>query len=187
MRMMSRIVTIVSLALLVASAAVWVRSYYAGDGWMWSDGVRVPTAGYSVAWRKLVVVHGGRVHLIAERLLGAMQPLSARVTRDAADFQAHMYRNSGTPTVYRHAMGFEYHSRAGHPVIASNLSTPPVELMRVWTIPLWAPTLLFAVLPARWLFLHLRRRKRAGKNRCRECGYDLRASPERCPECGTAM
>jgi len=53
-------------------------------------------------------------------------------------------------------------------------------------VPCWLVMLPLAVQPAlRLRAWHLRRR-RTREGRCRNCGYDLRATPERCPECGTA-
>jgi hypothetical protein len=54
--------------------------------------------------------------------------------------------------------------------------------------PIWL-TALTAPLPVFWLydwFRRLARRDRIAMDRCTDCGYDLRATPEggRCPECG---
>jgi 4-amino-4-deoxy-L-arabinose transferase-like glycosyltransferase len=51
----------------------------------------------------------------------------------------------------------------------------------------WLIVSAFAVLPAVATFRQVRvarRRRRARLGRCVACGYDLRATPERCPECG---
>jgi hypothetical protein len=60
--------------------------------------------------------------------------------------------------------------------------------MRSWTLPGWAFVLGFAVLPTVVVTRRLaaaRRRRRARLGCCPACGYDLRATPDRCPECGT--
>jgi hypothetical protein len=47
------------------------------------------------------------------------------------------------------------------------------------------PLLLSLVVPSLCLVLLVKKRRTA-RNRqfCRDCGYDLRATPDRCPECG---
>jgi hypothetical protein len=54
----------------------------------------------------------------------------------------------------------------------------------VAAVPLAWLLIPLAVPPAAWAARALRSRRRRGRNQCRECGYDLRASPGRCPECG---
>jgi len=53
-------------------------------------------------------------------------------------------------------------------------------------VPLWLPTICFAVLTVYLApYSVYRRRKRKKLGLCLKCGYDLRGSKERCPECGT--
>jgi hypothetical protein len=62
----------------------------------------------------------------------------------------------------------------------------PVRFLRAqqgdWAVivSFWFLTLLLALWPAKWV----RRRKQGGNGMCRQCGYDLRATPAKCPECG---
>lgn len=59
-------------------------------------------------------------------------------------------------------------------------------MMSFVSVPLWPLLLLSMILPVRWLWSLIARRRRV-KGACRGCGYDLRASNERCPECGMAI
>ena len=56
---------------------------------------------------------------------------------------------------------------------------------RCWAAPMWSITLLCALA---CVFLgRAYRRTFFPPGTCRNCGYDLRASPERCPECGSGV
>ncbi len=56
--------------------------------------------------------------------------------------------------------------------------------------PCWALFISFAILPAshfgRMMIRRCIARRRAAKQLCLNCGYDMRASPDICPECGAA-
>lgn len=85
--------------------------------------------------------------------------------------------------------------KAGHNVLAllpawhgANLWTPtsimPGARLLAFhgskaSLPMW-----LAFFPALYWIIAWRIKRRPGVGRCKQCGYDLRATPERCPECG---
>ena len=52
------------------------------------------------------------------------------------------------------------------------------------SIPCWLAVVATGLLPTCRATSRLRGWRRAHRNLCPACGYDLRATPQRCPECG---
>jgi len=89
----------------------------------------------------------------------------------------HRYKaRSSMQTRYDHAWSWSY----GHAIVGSDESW--VFVVRVWSL-----ILLTSIIPILWIIPHLIRRRAIAKGCCKQCGYDLRATPDRCPECGAVV
>jgi hypothetical protein len=225
--MLRRVFTLLSalsLLLCVASAALWVRSYWIGDSY---QELRVVRPGGPMVV-EITEIEVGRGNIAFGVNAGAeadgtpsqrrlrLQLLQIEWERQAeAERQAHADRRARaegrTPAPstrsgnWRHPDPLRW-DRWRHPdPVESPAPVPGRPVVNVlgtrWSsysssrggrqgsgwwlsFPLWLPAILSAALPAAyaWSARAGRRRTRAGL--CRQCGYDLRATPGRCPECG---
>jgi predicted Zn-ribbon and HTH transcriptional regulator len=178
---------LLSLLLCVATAALWVRSYFAPDEASWTRH-RVSADGYKRSDHDLISYRGWLVLRITSQ---DFRPLPPGVAEKMAD----EYR--------RHGRGFDLHR--------PNLSPPFIMPVGGWwgrrgfsyrefggamtptiyneqsqlTAPHGALAAVAALLPAAYAAHRWRSRRPARPGLCAKCGYDLRATPGRCPECGT--
>lgn len=180
--------TALSLLLCVAVVALWVRSYFEGGrvGWSRSAGGPWSEVYISSEWDFVL----GRGRIVVERT--RRNEWWRRIVRD----------NSGAWHPTDPGMGpWEWVARwegpqdyvGAIPDVPGTFDRAGFGYYRVslggyesWIVaaPAWLPAVLFALLPGARLLRRLRRRAAPGS--CRQCGYDLRATPVRCPECGAA-
>jgi hypothetical protein len=76
--------------------------------------------------------------------------------------------------------GFDYFSWTGR----MNAAGQPTAGEHVTIVPWWFLCTFAALSPIWWLIRTRRQARRARFGCCLTCGYDLRATPDRCPECG---
>src|SRR5258706_10489088 len=144
-----------SLLLCMATAMLWVRSYFVAD--ILKD---------NLANREIGSTHG---RLVASWSNGHLPiTINWRWTQlSPIDVDQRLRINGFHVTV-----GFAYYQPS------------PMGIRGVMA-PHWAMALLFAVLPTiqayRRILFH---RRCLVPTSCVKCGYDLRATPDRCPECG---
>ena len=153
--------SLLSLLLCLATAVLWVRSYWFGDIWELSRLIRqnhpasgedeyrylriAVVGGYcATEYGQQSAVHGFKV----KPLFHVGGPLPPGATSHASDQ-------------------------------IGGIESPPFSLA--------TPTLLFAILPGLWVVLRKRDRNR-NHACCRKCGYNLTGNTSGvCPECGTAV
>jgi hypothetical protein len=171
-RRLRNLLAVLSLLLCVAAVAMWVRTAN-----YWTD----------------------RLERYQERSGWALYLARGRVS-------CRWYSRKGNSLMVpkalwheRRRVNYDFHSPLPNADVALSLAgfhyghmgkTPAIDYWLV-VVPLWAPTLIFAIPPAYaaaswWRTRRRRTRQRAGL--CPRCGYDLTGNVSgACPECGSPV
>jgi hypothetical protein len=156
-----------SLLLCVATAVLWVRSYWVRDQWRHGNGYRTRSL---TSQRGQLCISGYR--------------FTSDMGRERFTWQAE------PGGVFRGERSWSGFGHSTH--VDRQMSNGAVEVYMFYSafwVPHWAAVLLSALAPAGQVRTYLRRRhldRRRQRGQCASCGYDLRSTPGRCPECGTA-
>ncbi len=175
-RRLVNLAAVLSLLACVATAGLWVRSYWSGMRVKRSSQLDVGTRVVSVAAARGVFSFRRTIY---RGVAGdPPAPTAARSTPwslpPAIGLEGAL--DSTGPR------GFSFEIKEQH---IGRIDARHVR----GSFPLWLPTVMSGVLPTWWTgcrvrhTLHRRAARRIGL--CGRCGYDLRATPNRCPECGT--
>jgi hypothetical protein len=150
----------ISLVLFLATIALWVRTRHAHDvvSYRFHEGMATHSVDCRLHPGALSFGHGLALHDLP------------------VGFQYDDYRKApGDPLLSRRTQAmFGFHIGYGE-------SRWWRDVMWI-RIPLWFFLLLTCIAPLLWL--DRRRFRTFPPGCCRNCGYDLRATPQRCPECG---
>jgi hypothetical protein len=173
-----------SLLLCIATALLWVRSYFAGDK-------------LTCTWA--LPAEARRVFLPAFTNKGMLYltrydfSFSGTLPHGffgdtTADFDWESFQPfPASGGIAGYFAGFHATDESRTKPLTDPPGVRQTERWRTLTMPLWAPMIAFGVLPGVVLVRYRKRRRRTSRmtrGLCPNCGYDLRATPEVCPECG---
>ncbi len=178
------ILAALSLLLLVATAALWVRSYWVSDRLVRQSGT---WASLSLCGNRgsLDIMRANVSRQVAQRRLATGENIPFCFELDHSPAIEGTFPHWGwSGDLKWNFLGFAYYANPAN----YDLAHAPIELAHYTEliIPLWPFVLLCAILPLLRFYLWFKRR-RVAPGHCLKCGYDLRASKDRCPECGTPI
>ncbi len=185
------LLTLLSLLLLFASAALFIRSIFVRDeirAYYWHDlpkGVDPLHAPPNRRWLvQLDIFSDTDVTRVSIKRTYAKPTDDPTLARQLA--AAGPTDQPSTPH-YNH----DVHYRIWYTFFRSATEPGGANLNRTGVYECWWLVirtrllfLIFSILPAIWWMLRVRKRRRARAGFCMVCGYDLRATPDKCPECG---
>lgn len=192
-RRILNLTVVLSLVLWIVFASLWIRGFWASDGFTHMSQKFVGT--HNIARSSSLVFDCNRLAFLwhvytplplnppnePPKLVGAdIRPYS-RLERHAGPPASFQIIGGTASDPFLNRLGFTYRESQASPE-----SWVIGYMEKEWAIPFWLPLILLAILPAYKLTMiqQWRRNRRQKQGRCVMCGYDLRATPERCPECG---
>ena len=165
---------VLATLLFLASAGLWVRTYFVKDDALW------------------IARSGSRIALVAKTYPGTLDPATLEESVPIGDAPGWETSRVSDEDIFLSRSWEQEHSVLGFAYIRTSFAGGGNAFHKVryvgrWRelfVPVWSICALFSLLPAGSVFFALRRRRAGATGLCVQCGYDLRATPERCPECG---
>ena len=162
-------VTALSLLLCVATATLWVRSYWRAD--------------------RLTVDWGLGEDFRVESMSGGIYLSRGHDSKPVFDhyIESAYWDLDSDPDVWPRERNFDVPARRWRGVTTFTQRYKTSYVAKVVIVSDWLVFLALGIVPAIRLRELLRARRSADwlrSGRCSRCGYDMRATPDRCPECG---
>ena len=182
-----------SLLLLVATAGLWVRSYWVVDvarcNVHWKSSAKLGGRGIGIgSWNAHLELIVFKYRLGTSRFgVTVIEPEHEPLRFDWSHLPLRQYSwTQNNPTW--HWGGIYCDSQRMSSTTFADIGDPDFVETH-YGVPCWMVVVVTALAPLIWhrRLLREQSRHRIRNGLCLKCGYDLRASSDRCPECGTQI
>ena len=173
--------SIFQVAMCVAAASLWVRSYWRGDTLDRRILGMNADEGPHASW---FFMHQWNIESACGELHFGMRSVEQDGYSEwyTPRFEVRDYRDPVPFDLYRARRIAGFHWSSGH-VDHGDWNATRRYLTVI--IPDWAVFAMMCLLSTASFYGWSHQRKQYSIGLCCKCGYDLRATPNRCPECGT--